>query len=55
MPTEICNSSSWYYMRVSEENLCAVSEKGGIDSCRVGVPGTTTVCVCVCDSPPWPL
>ncbi|KAJ6651774.1 hypothetical protein lerEdw1_019665 [Lerista edwardsae] len=37
MPNEICNSSSWYYMRVREENLCAVSEQGGVDNCRYWV------------------
>uniref|UniRef100_A0A8D0E5X1 Peptidase S1 domain-containing protein n=1 Tax=Salvator merianae TaxID=96440 RepID=A0A8D0E5X1_SALMN len=40
---KICNRSDWYFMKVREENICAVSEEARIDRCK-GDGGSPLMC-----------
>ncbi|XP_053114348.1 acrosin-like [Hemicordylus capensis] len=43
IPTDTCNSSSWYYGSIRTNNLCAGFEGGGIDTCQ-GDAGGPLMC-----------
>ncbi|XP_053114347.1 acrosin-like [Hemicordylus capensis] len=34
LPNDICNGSFYYFTRIEDSNLCALSETGAVDSCR---------------------